>query len=577
MDKKTVKKIILSAVSGILFTAVSFYFTLPAINPANPGFWIYLALVLFSFAYPFIFMGGEKVVKKASQKASITFNGRPVNVSYKLPRGKGKVIAILLVALPLAIVLIGNIISSTFFNAKAYASVIDVKEAVFAEDMKETNEVTNIALMDGESAKIIGNRTLGSLSEVVSQYRISESYTQINYKRTPKKVANLEYDDFFKWFANSGKGVPGYVMVDPVNNTAEYVKLEKPLKYVDSGYFGDDLMRKLRFSYPTKIFDGFMSFEIDEEGNPYFIISCLEPKIFPFGAMDVSEVIIFDPCTGESEIYAVEDAPEWAWVDAVFSGDLAERKYNWHGTLSGGFWNSIIGNKDCKQTTDDYGYIVIGDDVWYFTGVTSVTSDESNIGFIISNARTGEYKYYPVVGAEEYSAMRAAEGEIQEKGYVASFPSLINVKGQATYIMVLKDAGGLVKLYALVNVEQYGIVATGSTQAEAMKAYKALLVQNGIIKDENEPLPEIPEVEVGEITGVITDIKSVTVGGNTVFYVTLGEKGTFRGSIEVVDGKYVNESLIFAKVGDEVKITYLVSEEKIKQAVNVIFTDEVLY
>ena len=223
MEKKTVKKIILSAVSGILFTAVSYYFTLPAINPANPGFWIYLALVLFSFAYPFIFMGGEKVVKKASQKASITFNGRPVNVSYKLPRGKGKVIAILLVALPLAIVLIGNIISSTFFTAKAYASVIDVKEAVFADDMKETNEVTNIALMDGESAKIIGNRTLGSLSEVVSQYRISESYTQINYKRTPKKVANLEYDDFFKWMANNDKGVPGYVMVDPVNNTAEYV------------------------------------------------------------------------------------------------------------------------------------------------------------------------------------------------------------------------------------------------------------------------------------------------------------------------------------------------------------------
>lgn len=557
MDKKTVKKIILSAVSGILFTAVSFYFTLPAINPANPGFWIYLALVLFSFAYPFIFLGGEKVVTKSNPRASITFNGRPVNVSYKLPRGKGKVIAILLVALPLAIVLLGNVISSTFFNAKAYASVIDVKEAVFADDMKETNEVTNIALMDGESAKIIGNRTLGSLSEVVSQYRISESYTQINYKRTPKKVANLEYDDFFKWFANSSKGVPGYVMVDPVNNTAEYVKLEKPLKYVDSGYFGDDLMRKLRFSYPTKIFDGFMSFEIDEDGDPYFIISCLEPKIFPFGAMDVSEVIIFDPCTGESEIYAVEDAPEWAWVDAVFSGDLAEQKYNWHGTLSGGFWNSIIGNKNCKQTTDDFGYIVIGDDVWYFTGVTSVTSDESNIGFIISNARTGEYKYYPVVGAEEYSAMRAAEGEVQEKGYVASFPSLINVKGQATYIMVLKDASGLVKLYALVNVEQYGIVATGSTQAEAMKAYKALLVQNGIIEGGSSALPED---EVKSVEGAITDIKTVTVGGNTVFYITVGEL-RLRGTVEVADGKYINEDLIFASVGDNVKVDYAVSED----------------
>ncbi len=554
MDKKLKKKIIISVISGILFTAISFYIILPALNPAAPEFWGYLAAVAFSFAYPFIFMGGEK----AKRDTNTTFNGKPVRISFSMPKGKGKIIALISVILPIAVILIGNIISSTFFNAKAYASVITVKEAVFAEDMEEKDEITNIALMDGESAQIIGNRTLGSLSEVVSQYRISESYTQINYNQTPKKVANLEYDDFFKWIANKDKGVPGYVMVDPVNNTAEYMKLEKPLKYVESGYFGDDLLRKLRFEYPTKIFDSFISFEIDESGKPYYIISCLMPRVFPFGAMDVSEVIIFDPCTGESTLYTLDKVP--AWVDAVFSGDLAEQKYNWHGTLSGGFWNSVIGNKDCKQTTDDYGYIVIGDDVWYFTGVTSVTSDESNIGFIISNARTGEYKYYPVVGAEEYSAMKAAEGEVQEKGYVASFPSLINVRGQATYILVLKDAGGLVKLYALVNVEQYGIVATGSTQAEAMKAYKTLLVQNGVI-DVTEP--DKPDTETLGVTGVITDIRTVTVGGNTVFYITLGEAGTFRGSVEAVDGKYKNEALVFCKIGDKVTVTYAPTEENI--------------
>ena len=556
MKNNIVKKVILSAASGILFTGISFYVFLPAINPLNSGFWIYLAMVLASFAYPFMFkqLGNGKTKTKNKQYSHI--NGVFIKNDFQV---KARAWPIIIVLAPIAVAIIGGIISSTFFRAVEYANVIDVQEAVFAEDMEEVDEVTNIALMDGDSARIIGNRTLGSLSEVVSQYRISETYTQINYKRTPKKVANLEYDDFFKWIANMSKGVPGYVMVDPVNNTAEYVKLDKPLKYVESGYFGDDLMRKLRFDYPTKIFDDFVSFEIDEDGKPYYVISCIEPKVLPFGAMDVTEVIIFDPCTGDSDIYSRANVP--AWVDAAISGDLAEEKYNWHGMLSGGFWNSIIGNQGCKQTTDDYGYIVIGDDVWYFTGVTSVTSDESNIGFIISNARTGEYKYYPVVGAEEYSAMRAAEGEVQEKGYVASFPSLINVNGQATYIMVLKDVGGLVKLYALVNVETYSIVATGTTQENVMKAYKELLVDNGIIEKEEEPKPEIPAEDIKESVGIIAEIKTITVAGNTVFYIA-DESGTyFRGTVEIIDGKFMNEGLVFAKVGDKFAITYVESED----------------
>ena len=554
-------KIILSVISGVAFCGGVFYFALPAINPMTPSFWTFMIFVVASFAYPFLFKKEgcrEKKTKKGP--SGVTFNGEPVNININFP-GLNKIV-LAIIAIPVVVLLLGNVISSEVFNAKGYASVIEVTEADFATDMKETGEVTNIALMDGESAKIIGNRTLGNLSEVVSQYEISEVYTQINYQYSPKKVANLEYADFFKWFANMDKGVPGYVMVDPVNNTAEYVELEKPLRYVESGYFGDDLMRKVRFAYPTKIFDDFISFEVDDEGNPFYIISCLKPKVFPFGAMDVSEVIIFDPCTGESEIYDVADVP--AWVDAVYSGGLSEQKYNWHGTLSGGFINSIIGNKDCKRTTDDYGYIVIGDDVWYFTGVTSVTSDESNIGFIISNARTGEYKYYPVVGAEEYSAMRAAEGEVQEKGYVASFPSLINVSGKATYIMVLKDAGGLVKLYALVNVEQYSVVATGTTQAEAMKAYKSLLVQNGIT--DKEPEPEVT-VKNAEIT--VREIKTYTVDGNTVFYILGNDQNYYKGMLKD------NEELIFVSVGDMLSIEYTEGDDaRIKNISSVAIMEE---
>ena len=537
-QKNLLGKIILSIVSGIIFTSIYFYIELPAINPASPSFWGSLTMVVFSFAYPFLLKKGDGVYRmnKSAGKHGET-------MSFEINGSRFNKITVALILIPSVIMLAGSVISSTVFNARAYAKVIEVTEADFATDMKETNEVTNIALMDGNSARYLGNKTLGSVSHMVSQYVVSDRYTQINYQYTPKKVANLEHADFFKWFANKDKGVPGYVMVDPVNNSAEYMELKTPLKYVDSAYFNHDLMRKLRFEYPTKIFDDFISFEVDDEGNPFYIITCLEPKVFPFGAMDVCEAIVFDPCTGESEIYAVEEVP--AWVDAVYSGDLAEQKYNWYGTLSGGFINSIIGNKDCKKTTDDYGYIVIGDDVWYFTGVTSVTSDESNIGFIISNARTGEYKYYPVVGAEEYGAMNAAEGIVQEKGYQASFPSLINVSGQATYIMVLKDASGYVRLYALVNVEHPSIVATAPKQDEAMKAYTALLVEDGIIDSGKLPDSLLPNVVID-----IADIKTYTVDGNTVFYFVDKNGYYYKGLLRDF------EDMLFFEIGDRLKIFY---------------------
>ena len=451
-----------------------------------------------------------------------------------------------LVAIPIFVIVLGSLVSSSFFNARAYANVITVNESVFKDDMPDVkSDVKNIALMDTDSAIILGKRTLGDLSDVVSQYEVSDSYNQINYQRTPQKVANLEYADFFKWIGNKNHGIPGYVMVDPVHNTAKYVKLSVSMKYVHSGYFGDDLMRKLRFSYPTKIL-GEPRFEINDEGSPFYIVPCYKPKVLLFGARDVSEVIIFDPCTGESTINQISETPDW--IDIVYDGYLASEKYNWKGTLSGGWFNSVIGNRGCKQTTDDFGYVVLEDDVWYYTGVTSVTGDESNIAFILSNARTGEYKYYPVVGAEEHSAMNAAEGEVQEKGYTASFPALINVAGQPTYIMVLKDDNGLVKLYALVNVEQYGYVATGSDQQSAMDAYRKLLAEKGVISG------DVQESET-QVTFVVEDIKQLVIGGNTVYYF----KTTLNQTESYFKLTVTNDNLAlatFVKVGESLTVVY---------------------
>ena len=539
-------KILISLVAGVGFTAISYYFLLPAINVYDIGFWAYLSAVIFSFAFPFILK--KKEPSGETKQRTININGKQVNIGGKGVRLKVNFIPIAIVAIPLAVLMVGSIFSSQVFNAKKYADVVNIREAVFEEDMQEADEITNIALMDSASAELIGKNTLGKLADNISQYEIGATYTQINFKNNPKKVNNLEYADFFRWLNNKENGIPGYVMVDPVDskaNSAEYIEFEKPLKYVDSAYFGEDLMRKLRFDYPTKIFD-FVTFEIDDEGKPYYIVSCLKARIGLFGAMDVNEVIIFDPATGDSQIYAVENTP--SWVDTVYSGDLAVQKYNWHGMLEGGFLNSIFAKVGCKQTTDDYGYITIGDDVWYFTGVTSVTADESNIGFILTNARTGEYIYYPVAGAEEYSAMNAAQGQVQHMGYRASFPSLVNISGEATYIMVLKDNNGYVKQFALVNVENVNIVAIGDSQQEAIKNYRELLSKNGVIDPDGKP---DPEGETKTVTVTVTGIRDVVVGGETYVYITANDGGVYKCAVSV------NEAIILVTEGTYLKIDYL--------------------
>ena len=543
--KKTTR-LILSVVLTLVLAAIYFYVALPALNVFSEEFWFQLTLLFAAFGGIYFLLGFKTEMENLKGKKKFAVPGLAV----------GK-ITLVLAIIPLVVIFLGSLFSSEIFNAEQYASVIEVKEEDFKQDMQETDVVTNIALMDSESANYLGNRTLGVLSDIVSQYEINGNYYQINYHGSPEKVSSLEYVDFFRWFNNHEKGIPGYVMVDPVNNDAQYVAFTTPIKYTESAYFDEDLHRQLRFRFPTKIF-GTYSFEIDEEGNPFYIVSCMMPKVGLFGAMDVNEVIIFDPCTGDAQLYALSDVP--SWVDNVFTGQHAAEKYDWHGTLSNGYFNSIIGKRDCKITTDDFGYIMLEDDVWFFTGVTSVTSDEANIGFLTSNARTGEYKFYRVNGAEEYTAMRAAEGEVQEKGYVASFPSLINVSGQATYIMVLKDAAGIVKLYALVNVEQINIVTTAPTQAEAKAAYVELLRQKGLIESEPEVTPPAQDpTKTAKIT--VSDIRIVTVGGNSVMYLTSKEDGVlYKQSVAE------NEALMLVAEGDVLDVTYTDTDnEKIRQ------------
>lgn len=356
---------------------------------------------------------------------------------------------------------------------------------------------------------------------------------------------------------NKKSGIPGYVTVDPVTMNADYARLGKGMVYVPSAYFEQDLKRHIRFAYPTAILD-YLHFEIDEEGNPYYVVSIRKYSIGLFGGESISGVIIIDPVSGEMQQYDVEDIP--VWVDKVFDGDLLCDQYKWHGEYTNGFFNTLFSKKGCKTitqnsvTTDeegeessvdvDYGYIAKDGDIWVYTGVTSLNSDASNIGFVLMNQRNGEAHYYAVSGADETSAMKAAEGEVQEKGYVASFPSLINVEGTPTYIMVLKDASGLVKLFAAVDVEQYNIVATGNTQTECFEKYRKLLGLDAK-EDSSGESGETQEKEDAVTVEIqVARMQYADVDGNTYVYI-----GTAEGT--VYKAKFAEqEQLLFVREGD---------------------------
>ncbi|MBS6367141.1 MAG: CvpA family protein, partial [Clostridiales bacterium] len=441
------------------------------------------------------------------------------------------------------VVLLGMLSSAVFFRAEAYSNLISTETSDFATDVTEIS-FDQIPMLDSASANVLTNRKLGELSDLVSQFEVDASSAQINYQNRPVRVTYLNYGDFFKWWANRAEGIPAYMITDMVTQEVTVVRLEEGMHYSPSELFNHNLMRHLRFQYPTLMFSD-VNFEIDEEGHPWWIASVVDKTIGLFGGTDVVGAVLLDAVTGESVYCDVADVP--TWVDRVYNAELIIEQYDYHGLYIDGFWNSIFGQTGCTATTEGYNYIAQDDDVWLYTGITSVVGDQSNIGFILVNQRTKEAKYYAIAGAEEYSAMNSAQGAVQQYGYQATFPLLLNVSGQPTYFMALKDSSSLVKMYAMVNVQQYQIVATGSSVMACETAYISQLQENNIEVDDSVLVDESLRFEA---QGVISDIRSAVLDGTTYYYFRLENDPTYyRISAAAC------EAAIVANVGDTVTIT----------------------
>lgn len=504
----------------VIIALISEYALLIPLNPRSPQFILYFSFLLLIFnGFYFIFNRGFNKIMKYS---------------------------LILAGILIVLIPVGTFISSPIFNAKSYQKqlVLD-KKADFYKDNK-TISYESIPVVDRESAIRLGDRKMGEMVDYVSQFEVDQSYEQINYKDNPYRVTPLEYSDLIKWFTNHGDGLPAYIRVNMVSQESEVVKLKEGMKYSKSDHFGRKIERHLRANYPSLMFDT-LAFEINDDGIPYWIAPVYEYKIGLFGGKDIVGAVLVNAINGDHDYYDIKKVPEW--VDRVYPSNLILTQLENYGKYANGYLNTLLSQKGVLQPTDGYNYIAINDDVYLYTGLTSVSKDASNVGFAMINLRTKDGKFYNISGAEEYSAMSSAEGEVQNLKYKATFPILINAGGHPTYFLSLKDDANLVKKYAFVSVENYQLVATGDSVAQAEQAYYALLESNG--KKTNAG-----DFKTNKLTGIISEINEAVVDGNSTYYFKIeGNDTIFIGDISLSD------HFPLAKVGDNVTVEFVNSKD----------------
>lgn len=540
------KGIVIGSLIATLLVLILYWFMLPALNPSSPALWAFVIVSLLIYLVVLSAVGlGRAFADMGSTVVDV--GGTKMNVPNMphLPKTRFVKVMLLIIGGLIVLAILLSMIGAKIFNASRYRDLLVKTEGSFTEDVAELS-MNQIPVVDRDTASRLGSRKLGNMSDLVSQFVIAENYTQINKGNRPVRVTPLVYGDVIKWLNNQKNGVPAYLLVDMVTQETELVRLEKGMKYSPNEYFMRNLRRYLRFHYPTKMF-GDYSFEVDENGTPYWIASTICYRIGVWGGKDVEGAVLVNAITGEHKYYDVANIP--TWVDQVYHADMILEQLNYNGAFQQGYFNSFIGQRGVLQTTDGYNYIAVNDDVYLYTGMTSAVSDESNIGFVLVNMRTKATKFYSIPGAEEYSAMNSAQGQVQHLGYTSTFPLLLNVAERPTYFMSLKDAAGLVKMYAFVDVERYQLVGTGATVDEARANYAKVLKQEGEPASGGEP-----------VAGVLAEIYPVVEDGNTRYYFKLeGSDVIYIASIQT------STRLPFLKPGDT--LTFSASGEAAVQDV----------
>lgn len=518
---KPVRGHIIAFLITVLVAAITFYISMPAINIRTSGSTLYIVFILGMFA-----ILDSVFLMRITLPAKLT--------------------GAVAVALFLFMIVM-SFFSAPFFRASAYREQLKINEASDFNESFETIALDKVPVIDLAAAKQLGDKKMGQVSGLGSQYNVSEDYTLISVKDNLYRVSPLEYQDLYKWFQNRNSGIPGYIKVNVTDpNDVQLIELTDGMKYSPSAYLNQNLLRHVRLSYPTDLLEDF-SFELDDEDHPYWVVSTYEPSIGFYGGKDATGVIIVDPITGDMQKYGLDDVP--TWVDRVQPAEIAMNQLNNWGIYVNGFWNTIFGQKDMLNLTSTFNYVTINGQTNVFTGVTSVGSDRSIVGFALINLKTKEAEFYKVNGADEASAKASAEGEVQNLGYKATDPIILNIANKPSYFVSLKDNAGLVKKFGFVSLENYSIVGIGDTVKEAQAEYIRSLKEGGATSEDLK-------TDLKQSEGVITTLNSAIVEGNSNYYF----------QIEGVDKLFVapialSEELAITKNGDHVNVSYIESDD----------------
>ena len=551
IETSSVVSRIVAGVITIIFAVFLNWLCLPAWNIRSGGFWWYWIVVgifaIISFGIAECFIADD---------------------DFFIPT----IIIAIVVAVMVVVGIIGAIASSKMVNAVKYSNLIEIEEGNFGDEIQSIStveEARDFPLLDVQTAQKLGNRSLSEIDKV-SQFEVNGEYNLISYEDKQYRLSPLEYTSIFK--AMNNESIPGYVLVDSETEESHLVQLENEIRYAPSDIFSQDLKRHLRGKYPSYVFDKFQ-FDIDDNGEAYYIAPVLKPTIGFFGGKIVQSFVIVNANTGECEEYSPEDLPEW--VDHAYSLDylmgLAESYYQY----KGGFWNTVFSKTNVRKISYSYrgenvnedddedenefvGYnsILTKDGVQFFTCVVSVSNDESALGFILANSKTGEITYYDCAGAEEGTAQLQAESLYQNYGYKSSYPLMVSVDGVPTYVISLKDKSKINKAFVMINVENYTISASGETLENALLQYREKIFgEEGLTpEDLTGETSEKVDAEMKSTSGTITELYQATQNGTTQFFFVLeGDDNLYISSISN------NSRQVQMAVGSKVAIDYYMS------------------
>jgi len=528
-------KKIFSIIFLLFFGFFLFYNNLPVINYGFTGFAFILLLLL---VIGILFSAGFTISQQTKQVKIVS---KPSKILFVLVG----VLLVYCIALPF-------VTSLKMFRSDSYQKLIgEVKNGQKITNHIAPISIDKIRVVDEELAHLLGEKILGSQPALGSQVELGDFCIQ-KVNNNLYWVAPLLHSGFLKWF-NNQEGTAGYVMVSATNERD--VKLVQSvggenikIKYQQGAYFQSDIHRHVYFNGNATVGLADFSFEIDDAGNPFWIVTKYAKKI-GFSGKDAVGVVVVDAQSGAINEYSIAKTPKW--VDRIQPLDFIENQLNDWGEYVHGYWN--FSNQDKLQITEGMT-LVYGKDnkSYWYTGLTSVGKEESAVGFVLVDTRTKETTFYKQSGATEYAAQSSAQGKVQEKGYKASLPIPYNINNIPTYVMTLKDNGGLVKMFAMVAISDYTIVGVGNTMRETLTSFKNVynMADNKINPNSLSNKKSLKSI----VTRIQNDVKN----GNSFYYFKVKDyPNIFVGSSQI------SNQLPVTIVGDSINISFDVDLEEV--------------